>query len=175
MLTRRTFLKTGIVGGALLTVVAILQKPLDRMGKRALVNAYPMNNSQGRVIAAIAPVMLGSALPTEAVAREQAIKRAVEAVAVAVGSLSASTQTEVAELFALLVFPPARIALAGVNVPWDQATETDVAAFLTKWRNSPLDLLKSGYMALHDLVLGSWYADSAAWPDIGYPGPPLVR
>ena len=174
MPTRRTFLKTGIIGGVLLTAIALLQKQLDRIGKRALVDAYPINNSHGRVVAAIVPVLLEGSLPLEANARMLAVKRTVDAVAVAIGSLSAASQKEVSELFALLVFPPARIALTGVSVPWEQAKDDEIAIFLLKWRNSPLDLLKSGYQALHDLVLGAWYADPAAWPDIGYPGPPTV-
>jgi hypothetical protein len=28
-----------------------------------------------------------------------------------------------------------------------------------------------GYQAMHDLVLGSWYADASSWDAIGYPGP----
>lgn len=35
------------------------------------------------------------------------------------------------------------------------------------------DLLKSGYAALHDLILGTWYAQPESWAAIGYPGPPL--
>jgi hypothetical protein len=31
--------------------------------------------------------------------------------------------------------------------------------------------LRSAYQALHDLVLGAWYANPANWDAIGYPGP----
>jgi hypothetical protein len=32
-------------------------------------------------------------------------------------------------------------------------------------------MLQSAYHALHDLIFGGWYADSASWAAIGYPGP----
>ena len=50
----------------------------------------------------------------------------------------------------------------------------DIEKFLRNWQESGADLLKSGYQALHDLVLGAWYADPASWAAIGYPGPPSL-
>ena len=35
-------------------------------------------------------------------------------------------------------------------------------------------LLQGAYAALHDLVLGAWYARPEAWPTIGYPGTPEI-
>jgi len=32
-------------------------------------------------------------------------------------------------------------------------------------------LLRIAYHALHDLVLGAWYAQPSNWVAIGYPGP----
>lgn len=174
MPNRRTFLKTGLIGGALLATVAVLHKPLDRMGKRTLVEAHPIDRSLRRVVAAVGPVILAGTFPRDGAAREYSVNRIVTGVALAVSALGASTQKEVAELFALLDFAPTRVAVAGVGAPWDEAGEDEIERFLTKWCNSPVDLLKSGYMALHDLVLGAWYASPETWDGIGYPGPPPV-
>lgn len=174
MISRRTFIKTGLLGGALLATVAALHKPLDRIGKRALVDAHPLDPSLRRVIAAIGPVILAQAFPVEPRARAAAIVTIVDAVGIAVAALSAAAQKEVAELFALLDFAPTRIAVAGVSAPWEEASAEEIEGFLDKWRRSPIGLLKSGYMALHDLVLGAWYASPATWEGIGYPGPPAV-
>jgi hypothetical protein len=46
-----------------------------------------------------------------------------------------------------------------------------VSAFLQDWRLHRLGLLRSAYHALHDLVLGAWYAQPASWLAAGYPGP----
>jgi hypothetical protein len=35
-------------------------------------------------------------------------------------------------------------------------------------------LLRSGYAALHQLVLAAWYGNARAWPAIGYGGPPSL-
>ena len=78
---------------------------------------------------------------------------------------------ELAQLFALLASTPGRRLLAGVPVPWEDASVTQVNAFLQSWRTHRSALMRSGYGALHDLVLGSWYAEPAHWAAIGYPGP----
>ena len=174
MFTRRRFIKTGIAGGVLLAAAAALQAPLDRMGKRALVAGNPLDPSLRSVVRAIAPVMLQGAFPAADPARAAALERIAAGVAAAVGALSAAAQKEVAELFALLAFAPTRIVVAGVTAGWDRASAADVEGFLRRWQDSPVDLLKSGYQALHDLVLGAWYADPQTWDAIGYPGPPSL-
>lgn len=174
MFSRRQFIKTGIAGGLLLAAAALLQKPLDRAGKQALVAGNPLDPSLRTVIPAIAPVILQGAFPTDA-DRAAALERITKGVALAVGALSAASQKEVAELFALLAFAPTRIAVAGLTPAWDQAGVADIEGFLRRWQHSRLDLLKSGYQALHDLVLGAWYADPQSWAAIGYPGPPVLQ
>jgi hypothetical protein len=83
-------------------------------------------------------------------------------------------QKELGELFALLGFGPARIALARVLAPWNEADESEVAAFLERWRVSGFLLLRSAYDALHQIVLAAWYGNPRSWPAIGYPGPPDI-
>jgi hypothetical protein len=46
-----------------------------------------------------------------------------------------------------------------------------VAEFLQGWRTHRFGMLRGAYAALHDLVLGAWYAQPDAWAAIGYPGP----
>ena len=174
MFSRRQFIKTGIAGGLLLAAAALLQKPLDRAGKQALVAGNPLDPSLRTVVRAIAPVILQGAFPVADPGRAAALERIARDVALAVGALSAASQQEVAELFALLAFAPTRIAVAGLTASWDQASAAEIEAFLKRWQHSRLDLLKSGYQALHDLVLGAWYADPQAWTAIGYAGPPAL-
>jgi hypothetical protein len=174
MFGRRHFIKTGIIGGLLLAAAAMFQKPLDRAGKQALVASNPLDASLRSVVQAIAPVILQGAFPTEAADRTAALERITRGVALAVGALSAAAQKEVSELFALLALAPTRIAVAGVGANWDQASVEDIEGFLRRWQNSRVDLLKSGYQALHDLVLGAWYADPISWAALGYRGPPSL-
>ena len=79
------------------------------------------------------------------------------------------------DLFRLLDIRIARRLLTGVSTNWADADPADVRAFLERWRWSPIALFQTGYFALHDLVLGAWYANEAAWGLLNYPGPPNVE
>lgn len=126
------------------------------------------------IMAAIVPVVLDGALPTDPAGRASAVTDTVANVARAVSGLAPAAQNELAELFSLLSLPPTRIALAGVKTPWEDASPEAVAAFLDRWRTSGWALLRSAYDALHQLVLAAWYGNPRAWPAIGYPGPPAI-
>jgi hypothetical protein len=163
-LTRRSFLKAGLFGTLALAAAGgiyrtfkspepLLPFALDAQGHAAL--------------AAICPAMIGSALPATQEANERAIKHTLEAIA----GLPLAAQKEVQDLFGLLTLGATRRLLAGVPDEWVQAKREDVNAFLQGWRVHRLQLLQSGYHALHDLILGGWYADETTWAGIGYPGP----
>ncbi|MGH7738133.1 MAG: hypothetical protein ACREMP_09755 [Candidatus Tyrphobacter sp.] len=134
-----------------------------------------MRRTQSRrgIVRAIADVMLDGALPAGEPARAAALEDAADGFVLAVEALPLRTQREVRQLFTLLEFAPTRRLVAGLP-PWERATRSDVAAFLRRWRFSSFALLRSGYDALHALVLAGWYGRSEAWPHIGYPGPPNV-
>lgn len=160
---RRTLLKVGLGGAALLAAggVAILA------GRDAV-------RDRAAVLGAVVPALLDGALPTEPAARAAAIRRCIDATVVAIEGLAPASQAELGQLFALLGSAPGRRLLAGVRDDWPEASTAEVAAFLEGWRRHSATLMRSGYAALHDLVLGSWYADAAAWPAIGYDGPPAL-
>ena len=126
------------------------------------------------VLASVAPVMLAGALPADPAERERAVVEVIRGVDRAVSGLPPSVQEEVAQLFALLGFPLTRRLLAGVGSPWLEASPEAVQRFLERWRASPFALLRSAYAALHELIMAAWYGNPAAWPAIGYPGPPAV-
>ena len=161
MTDRRTFLKAGLAGSALLAAGGIAAWIAGRDAVR----------DRNEVLAALIPALLAGALPVEPQAREQAISRCVQLVGTAVEGLAPSAQEEAAQLFALLAIAPTRLVTTGIATSWAQASPQDVQAFLQRWRTHSWALLQTGYHALHDLVLGSWYADEASWPAIGYGGP----
>lgn len=173
MITRRQFIKAGIVGGAALAAAGLFH---SRSLKEAPAGAVPqgLTLSARAIIGALVPAILAGALPESGEARRQAVARTVDGVGVAIAGLSAAAQKELGELFALLGFAPARVLLAGLWPRWEEASAADIAAFLEGWRTSRLGLLRSAYAALHDLVLGAWYGTPEAWPAIGYPGPPEI-
>lgn len=165
MLSRRAFIKAGLLGGLVLAgggawyAATREHAPAGRLGRgtRAMFEA-------------ITPVMLSGMLG----GGDEQVERVVDGIERAVAGLSAAAQSELAELFGLLDFYPARKLLTGIG-DWRLAPPADIAAFLEGWRFHRFALLQGGYAALHDLVLGAWYAQPASWEAIGYPGPPEVK
>ncbi len=173
MLTRRQFIKAGLIGGAALTAAGLFySRGLKEAPAPGATQALDANGRT--IIAALVPAVLAGALPEAGEARRKAIAQTVEGVGIAIAGLSAAAQKELAELFTLLGFAPARVLLAGLWPSWEAASVEDVAGFLQGWRASRLGLLRSAYAALHDLVLGAWYGTPETWEGIGYPGPPEI-
>ncbi len=171
MITRRQFIKAGLIGGAALTAAGLFY---SRGLKEAPGGAVPhrLTLSERTIVGALVPAILAGVLPAPGEARSRAIAQTVDGVGVAIAGLSAPAQKELAELFTLLGFAPARVLLARLWPAWEDASAAEIAAFLEGWRESRFALLRSAYAGLHDLVLGAWYGTPDTWERIGYPGPP---
>jgi hypothetical protein len=162
--SRRSFLKAGLAGTLVLATAGGIYRAAikpSRPGRFAL-------DDQGKAaLGAIIGAVLHGALPP----RNRAIEMAVSRTLRAIDGLPLATQKEVQDLFGLLTFAPTRRLVAGVSVQWSDASTQDVTAFLQNWRTHRFATLQSAYHALHDLIIGAWYADESSWASIGYPGP----
>jgi hypothetical protein len=170
--TRRTLLKAGVAGGVVLVLARWLvtsNSPSDSPAARGSA----LDPSALAIVAAIVPVLLEGALP-DADTSVEARAEVVAGVDRAVAGLPPGSRKELEQLFALLSFAPTRCLIAGVWSSWPNAPRDSVAAFLDSWRDSRFTLLRSGYGALHQLILSSWYGNTRAWPAIGYGGPPKL-
>jgi hypothetical protein len=159
---RRTFLRLSIVGVAVLGAGAValhFARGDSTVAARAAART---------VLEAVIPAFLMGVLPLDPDANRQAREQALARTLAAIDGLPATTRADLDQLFGLLASHPGRW-LAGVQ--WEHAEPEQVAAFLQRWRTSSFDLFVVGYEAMHDLVLGSWYADPSSWDAIGYPGP----
>lgn len=162
--SRRTFLKAGglaalAAGGA-----------FYRARYSGTPHRFALDGEARAALHAILPAILAGALPQDA-GREAALTRTIDGVHQAILGLPPGTQKEVQDLFGLLALAPARRLLTGIAGGWEGARVDEVSACLEDWRLHRLGLLRSAYHALHDLVLGAWYAQPASWAAIGYPGP----
>ena len=169
MISRRTFIVTGLLGATALVTARWLRGPHAPPGDAAL---RMLDTDAQAIMTAIVPVLLNGALPADGQARSIAIAETVRGIDVAASGLPPSAQKELQQLFALLALPPARIAIARVTAPWNEASEADVRACLDRFRGSSLTLLRSAYGALHQLTFAAWYGNPDSWARIGYPGPP---
>ena len=164
---RRTFLKTGALAALLLAAGGALY----RASSAPPSHRFALDGEALAALQAIAPAILAGALPQDA-GQAQALATTIAGVHQAILGLPLATQKEVQDLFGLLALAPARRLLTGLSKGWAEARPDEVSAFLQDWRLHRLGLLRSAYHALHDLVLGAWYAQPASWAAIGYPGPP---
>ena len=174
-LTRRQFLRAGLAGAAVLVAIRAIHGPFVQDEADSDGRFVFLRPAERRMLAAIAPVILAGALPNAADARRPGIENLLLDIDRTLSGFDPNVQAEMRDLFSLLLFPPARWALAGVHKPWSEAGAADIAAFLQDWRLSRWQLLQSAYHALHDVMLAVWYAKPAAWPAIGYPGTPQLR
>ncbi len=165
-LSRRAFLTTGVGAALALAAGGGIYRLATRQPGR-----FVLDGEARAAIDAIVPAMLAGALPAGVAERRAATMLATARVHQAILGLPLATQKEIQDLFGLLALAPARRWLAGVPAGWSDASAAQVGAFLQEWRAHRFATLQVAYHALHDLVLGAWYADPSAWAAIGYPGP----
>jgi hypothetical protein len=161
-ISRRAFLTSGALAALALAAGGAAYRLTHRPAAR-----FTLDGEARGALQAIVPALLAGALPAGA----GALATAIERVGQAIGGLPLATQQEIQDLFGLLALAPARRWLAGVPDGWANASAEQTAAFLQAWRCHRFAQLQVAYHALHDLVLGAWYADPSSWAAIGYPGP----
>lgn len=168
--SRRRFLAVGLASGALLSAAGwwSLRPAGPAPGYRALGKDALL------VSRALIPAILDGSLPATEAERETAIRHTLEALDRAVAGLTPAVQAEIAQLFALLAIAPGRWLLAGVRTRWAEASIEETSAFLRRWRQGRIDLMRAGYQALTQLVIAAWYGNPMAWAAIGYPGAPRL-
>lgn len=164
--SRRTFLRAGGLAALALAGGGALYRAMNT----STPHRFALDGEARAALHAIAPAILAGALP-QGSERAALLAGTIEGVHAAILGLPPATQKEVQDLFGLLALAPARRVLTGVSGGWAHASVEQVSTFLDDWRLHRLGLLRSAYHALHDLVLGAWYAQPASWAATGYPGP----
>jgi Gluconate 2-dehydrogenase subunit 3 len=172
---RRSFLKKGLLGAALLLVGGALpialRRGIDRARPRATLAL--LTAREYAIFAAVAARIVpgddaGAAWPTAA-ALDCAGK---------VDALMAQTHPAVgAELRQLLHLFESGLGGLFTNfqvTPFTRLAPAEMDARLEAWRTSRVTLLRSGYQALKRLAQATYYSSPEIYPRIGYPGPPLV-
>ena len=163
-LTRRSFLKVGIIGALTLAAAGGVYRMTH---PSAPSQRFVLDEDIRAALTAIIPAILTNAVRPGT----PDVQAAIERTHAAILGLPLATQKEIQDLFALLTLGPTRRFLAGLPDDWAHARQEDVAAFLQSWRLHRIGMLQAAYHALHDLVTGPWYSDESTWQAIGYPGP----
>jgi len=166
MLTRRQLIKTGLAGSLLLAGAGYLATPeRDHLPAHATRLGY-LSAHDTLLISAIAPAML--AVPGVNLAA------VVQGVNQAMMALPLGLQAELRQLLDLLANPWGRRWLAGVSTPWQQASQQQIGDFLRRWQLSRFALLRTGFQALHALIMAAWYGNPLSWGGLAYQRPAMI-
>lgn len=170
MWSRRKFIFVGVIG-ALAAGAAVV---LPRIGKPGVApQGGALVLAHGDMLRGVAVAVLGPALSADEASRDAELSRVINAAGALIDNLPPSTRSEVGDLFGLLALKPARMLL-GFSGDWDVSNASAVARTLLALRDSSIGLKQQVYFALHDMVLGSFYAEPKTWLATGYPGPPKL-
>jgi hypothetical protein len=162
--SRRTFLKKGLLGGALLACAGLGLSlwPTRRIApRRPLVMLDELELS---IFASIAEAMSPGADAIE-------IAHRVDALIVA---QSATPRHDLGRLLRLLENGLVGALLDARPRPFTRSSIEARAAALRAMRDSRLAVRRSGYQVLRRLVQSARFTDPAAWAEFGYAGPPQL-
>ena len=164
---RRTFLKTGLAGGALLALggVGLGLFPSRHLADptRALL-VVPETGFQ--VLVAVARRTV-----TEPGADAVAIAHGVDALA---SHMAREVQGDFVRLLGLFESALAGLLLDGRALPFTRLPADAQDAVLARWRSSSLALRRGGYQALKKLTCLAHYMTPSSWAEIGFPPPTPV-
>ncbi len=157
MLSRRTFIKAGLISAPALT--GACSKPNYNAASKLSVieqsHTYQFINQEDQVLlGVIASVMLKNVTSFD----QDKIVPLLTTIDKTLAFMPAHLRDEIATMFSLLNNLFSRIALTGVWDSWEQASSKDITQFLDRWRNSRIDRLRAGYKGMHDLIYAAHYA-----------------
>jgi hypothetical protein len=179
---RRTVLKLGIVGGALLSAgglswVGLRSTKLGAAPRRPL---QALNLKEFAVVNALAECMM----TTEGFVSEKDAQQSPwpsawslycpEKVDAVVASLHPEATAEFKQLLGLFENGLSGLLTTGRPTPFTQLPLQARRDRLNAWRKSRISLLRSGYLALTQLIHATYHSSPEVYAAMGYPGPPDV-
>lgn len=163
-MNRRSFLRKGLLGGALLALgggLALAPGKHLANPTRAL-RVLDVHTFQV-MVAVAARVVTAPGVDPVAVAEgvDEALSRALP-----------ESQADLVKLLGLFENALPGLLLDGRMAPFTRLDGPAQDRVLEHWRDSRFVLRRSGFHALRRLCLGVFYGDPSAWPSIHYGGPP---
>lgn len=175
-ITRRRILKGAVLGGFVVASgVSLWQLSLTESVDVVEADDYPyrfLTLDERLLLWAIIPAYLYPAIQVDDDKSKFMVLQNIDG---AISGLPQSTQDELRQLFSLLSFQLSKALVAGIWTRWNNASIDSLQIFLKDWQESYLALLRTGYMGLHQIIIGSYYSEPISWPSIGYPGPPPLN
>jgi len=171
-MNRRDFLKLSAAGSAALTATAVTATLTGCSESLPADGQWKVLREKDRILlSAIAPVMLKGSLPSEPKAKQTSIASMLPYIDAGIAKLGPHNAKQISDLFTLLNFGLSRGLTTGVWSSWENASEDEIENFLNRWRESSVGLFNVAYNGLNKLMCVTWFGQSAAWENVGYPGP----
>ncbi|HKI98657.1 MAG TPA: hypothetical protein VKB51_09315 [bacterium] len=184
--SRRVLLQTGLLGALGLWGVSVVARgiPSAAAAEAGAPGAAPVADGSDVALAffrpkdrplagAVVEALLDWALPPDPAARKEAVERSVLGADRYFASYTPAVQDEARQALDLLELAPVRW-LGGLWSDWSVAEPAAVNRYLEGLRRGRLNLSRQVYRLLEGIATVGWYSQTAAWPGIGYPGPPDV-
>ncbi|WP_223455915.1 MULTISPECIES: twin-arginine translocation pathway signal protein [unclassified Pseudomonas] len=171
-LSRRGLLKFSL-GATAFLATAGLGASLSGCSSSVPANGFvTLRSGDLLFLRALIPVMLDGAVPPERM--PEAVEGTLKSLDYNLAHLSPEMLKLTQQLFDVLGMAVTRGPLTGIWGNWENASANDIRAFLDRWENSSLSLLRMGHSSLLQLVMMAWYGRKESWAHCGYPGPPTV-
>lgn len=148
---------------------SLIQAGTSLVGCRAQTAAtgyHALRDDDLPLLSALIPVVLAETLAAETLVLHSLDHK--------LAALSPEMLKLTRQLFDVLSLPLTRGPLTGVWGAWEQASPAQVRAFLQRWQDSSLNLLRMGHASLLQLLQMAWYERPESWAACGYPGPPKI-
>ncbi|PMZ87196.1 MULTISPECIES: twin-arginine translocation pathway signal protein [unclassified Pseudomonas] len=171
-LSRRGLLKFSL-GATAFLATAGLGASLSGCSSSVPANGFvTLRSGDLLFLRALIPVMLEGAVTAERM--PEAVNGTLKSLDYSLAHLSPEMLKLTQQLFDVLGMAVTRGPLTGIWGSWENASASDIQAFLDRWENSSLSLLRMGHSSLLQLVMMAWYGRKESWAHCGYPGPPTV-
>jgi hypothetical protein len=171
-LSRRGLLKFSL-GATAFLATAGLGASLSGCSSSVPANGFvTLRSGDLLFLRALIPVMLEGAVTAERM--PEAVEGTLKSLDYNLAHLSPEMLKLTQQLFDVLGMAVTRGPLTGIWGSWENASANDIRAFLDRWENSSLSLLRMGHSSLLQLVMMAWYGRKESWAHCGYPGPPTV-
>ncbi len=171
-LSRRGLLKFSL-GATAFLATAGLGASLSGCSSSVPANGFvTLRSGDLLFLRALIPVMLEGAVTAERM--PEAVNGTLKSLDYSLAHLSPEMLKLTQQLFDVLGMAVTRGPLTGIWGSWENASASDIRAFLDRWENSSLSLLRMGHSSLLQLVMMAWYGRKESWAHCGYPGPPTV-
>ncbi|MCE5983235.1 twin-arginine translocation pathway signal protein [Pseudomonas wadenswilerensis] len=167
-LSRRGLLKLSLGASAFLATAGLGASLSGCSAQTPASGFTALRQNDLPIVQALIPVVLAG---TKAADNREALLRRLDN---KLAALSPAMLKLTRQLFDVLAMAVTRGPLTGIWGSWDNASSAQIEAFLQRWQDSSLNLLRMGHASLLQLLHMAWYELPESWAHCGYPGPPKV-